>query len=309
MHPIVDRHIACATGYALRTARLDQGLGQRELARRAGITHKAVGYWEAKPELDLHAYAVKRIVAALGLARGEFLSRHARARHGVLHPDAMLDLLTAFAPSMSRRLCRRIAYGRVTCGAITRKGTPCRAKSEPGRRRCKFHGGYSTGPKTPEGRARIAEAQRKRWDRRRREVADRLLPAAILVFLFFAVAADAAQTVQGRVTTVRDVDTVEVRGVPVRLNGLDGPETSTRAGRDARNFMVRLLRGKSVTCHLTGARTYDRWVGTCYLDGIDIAAIAVANGHALDCARFSGGRYRQYETPAARARLTRARYC
>jgi hypothetical protein len=27
----------------------------------------------------------------------------------------------------------------------------------------KFHGGLSTGPKTPEGRARIAEAQRKRW--------------------------------------------------------------------------------------------------------------------------------------------------
>ncbi|WP_238547767.1 thermonuclease family protein [Meridianimarinicoccus roseus] len=105
------------------------------------------------------------------------------------------------------------------------------------------------------------------------------------------------------------MDTIEVRGVPVRLNGLDGPETSTRAGRNARNFMVRLVRGKTVTCQLTGARTYDRWVGTCYLDGTDIAAIAVANGHALDCARYSGGRYRQYETPAARSRLARARYC
>ncbi len=52
---------------------------------------------------------------------------------------------------------------RVICGAKTRKGVPCRAKSEPGRRRCKFHGGKSTGPKTPEGRQRIAEAQRHRW--------------------------------------------------------------------------------------------------------------------------------------------------
>jgi hypothetical protein len=38
-------------------------------------------------------------------------------------------------------------------------------KSEAGRRRCKFHGGLSTGPKTAEGRARIAEAQRRRWAR------------------------------------------------------------------------------------------------------------------------------------------------
>jgi endonuclease YncB( thermonuclease family) len=131
----------------------------------------------------------------------------------------------------------------------------------------------------------------------------------ILAGLFIAPIAEAARAVEGRVTKVRDVDTIEVRGVPVRLNGLDGPETSTRPGRDARNFMVRLLRGKSVTCQLTGARTYDRWVGTCYLDGTDLAAIAIANGHALDCARYSGGRYRQYETPAARARLNRASYC
>ena len=31
--------------------------------------------------------------------------------------------------------------------------------------RCRLHGGLSTGPKTPEGRARIAEAQRRRWAR------------------------------------------------------------------------------------------------------------------------------------------------
>jgi hypothetical protein len=31
--------------------------------------------------------------------------------------------------------------------------------------RCKLHGGKSTGPKTAEGRARIAAAQRLRWQR------------------------------------------------------------------------------------------------------------------------------------------------
>lgn len=58
---------------------------------------------------------------------------------------------------------RQAQRRRVTCGAKTRKGGQCRNKSEAGRARCKFHGGRSTGPKTPEGKASIAEAQRARW--------------------------------------------------------------------------------------------------------------------------------------------------
>nr|WP_281281946.1 HGGxSTG domain-containing protein [Rubellimicrobium roseum] len=62
------------------------------------------------------------------------------------------------------------------CGALTRKKQPCRMLSEPGRRRCKFHGGRSTGPRTPEGRARIAEAQFRRWSnwRTRRQTASNI---------------------------------------------------------------------------------------------------------------------------------------
>lgn len=131
---------------------------------------------------------------------------------------------------------------------------------------------------------------------------------AILVFLS-AGPVFADRTIEGRVTVVRDVDTIVVAGTPVRLNGVDGPEVSSRAGRDARTFMIRLVRGEIVTCQLNGERTYDRWVGICFLDGQDIAAIAVANGHALDCRRYSGGRYRDLETAAARSRIQRAGYC
>ncbi|MCZ8170918.1 MAG: thermonuclease family protein [Brevundimonas sp.] len=130
----------------------------------------------------------------------------------------------------------------------------------------------------------------------------------ILVFLS-AGSAFADRAIEGRVTLVRDVDTIVVAGIPVRLNGLDGPETASRIGREARAFMNRLVRGETVTCRLNGERTHDRWVGVCFLDGQDVGAIAVANGHALDCARYSGGRYRQLETPAARSRIRRAGYC
>lgn len=45
----------------------------------------------------------------------------------------------------------------LTCGAKTRKGTPCKNKSIYRSGRCKFHGGLSTGPTSEEGKRRCAE--------------------------------------------------------------------------------------------------------------------------------------------------------
>ena len=39
----------------------------------------------------------------------------------------------------------------------------------------------------------------------------------------------------------------------------------------------------------------------CYLDEKDIGATVTANGLALDCPRFSGGRYAEYEVKGAAA--------
>jgi hypothetical protein len=62
---------------------------------------------------------------------------------------------------------------RPRCGARCRSGHPCRAPVcvRPGRRelatRCRLHGGLSTGPRTPEGRARSAAAAREGLQRAR----------------------------------------------------------------------------------------------------------------------------------------------
>src|SRR5678815_3701292 len=49
-------------------------------------------------------------------------------------------------------------YGRKklteTCGATNRRGLPCQCKLRYRGGKCKFHGGLSTGPKTPEGKRR-----------------------------------------------------------------------------------------------------------------------------------------------------------
>lgn len=42
------------------------------------------------------------------------------------------------------------------CKAATRAGTPCKQKAIYHNGRCKFHGGLSTGPKTPEGKIKSA---------------------------------------------------------------------------------------------------------------------------------------------------------
>lgn len=44
----------------------------------------------------------------------------------------------------------------LTCGAKTRAGTPCKRMDLQINGRCKLHGGMSTGPRTPEGKARSA---------------------------------------------------------------------------------------------------------------------------------------------------------
>jgi hypothetical protein len=88
------------------------------------------------------------------------------------HPPApdTPEFLTAFARANESGLCHatragahannsgRLSTGnkaRVICGARRRRdGEPCQGLSVPGKRRCKWHGGASTGPRTDEGRAR-----------------------------------------------------------------------------------------------------------------------------------------------------------
>ena len=148
------------TGEELRERRTTRGWSQHELARRAGLHHRAVQYWERQPVLDLRGHSVRCMAEALGW---RISATNTHARDGVLSAGGHAELLELALAFLPRRLAYRVAAYRVTCGAKTRKGTPCRAKSEPGRKRCRFHGGLSTGPKTAEGRARIAAAQRLRW--------------------------------------------------------------------------------------------------------------------------------------------------
>ena len=91
--------------------------------------------------------------------------------------------------------------------------------------------------------------------------------------------ASARGALQGRVTHVRDGDTIEVAGKPIRIASLDCAESGTLAGEAATRRMTGLVAGQQMSCNLTGARSYDRWIGSCRLsDGRDIAEVMIGSG-------------------------------
>ena len=58
----------------------------------------------------------------------------------------------------------------VKCLAKTRLGTKCQKPPLKGKKRCRLHGGLSSGPRTAEGRARIAAAHYRHGRRSKRFV-------------------------------------------------------------------------------------------------------------------------------------------
>ena len=107
---------------------------------------------------------------------------HAHTRGGVETMAAKLrELIDGRARALLRvgvckswRDARSRASVEMRCGAMTRKGTPCQAGPFGKGGRCRFHGGASTGPRTPEGKARSLAAAREgyaRWRAQQKEAA------------------------------------------------------------------------------------------------------------------------------------------
>ena len=153
------------TGADIKIKRLKRGLSQTALGELVGCSRYTIARMEGRSQINARWGLPSRIAQELGVL---VYDPSTRARGAEVLPDSpditlspdrqqeRLDHVNARVKAMASRF-------RQPCEATTRKGTPCRNLSEPGKRRCKFHGGMSTGPRTPEGKARIARAQRQRW--------------------------------------------------------------------------------------------------------------------------------------------------
>jgi outer membrane protein OmpA-like peptidoglycan-associated protein/endonuclease YncB( thermonuclease family) len=102
----------------------------------------------------------------------------------------------------------------------------------------------------------------------------------------------------GRVSRVVDGDTLLVGETKVRLEGLHAPELSDPFGSNALNRMRSIAMDREASCWLSGASTYDRKVGVCFIEDRDIAGALIATGLGRDCPGFSKGRYAGLEADA-----------
>ena len=114
--------------------------------------------------------------------------------------------------------------------------------------------------------------------------------------------------ISGR-ATVQDGDTIYVNEQPIRLQGVDAEELDEPHGFGAKATLQAAIGHEIVTCKPDGTRSYKRVVATCYVGNLDVGLAVIAAGWALDCAHYSGGRYRAFELPGARQNLIQKPYC
>jgi len=136
-----------------------------------------------------------------------------------------------------------------------------------------------------------------------------ILVCSLVIVLSLPAQAVETTILTGIVTHVRNDDTIKMGKIAIRLNGVSAPELKEPLGPQSTQFMRSLVDGKNVQCELDGTKTYDRLVGTGYLEGKDIGISVIKAGLALDCPRFSGGRYVSYEIKGVAAQVKLPKYC
>ena len=131
----------------------------------------------------------------------------------------------------------------------------------------------------------------------------------LLYFGFFSINYVRANpiTLEG-VASAIDGDTIIINNYKIRLNGVSAPELNEEGGNEAKQAMQKILKNKTIKCSLSGRKSYERYIGVCWIGAVDIGALLVLQGFARDCFRYSGGRYSALE-PVPPRYLPLPQYC
>ncbi len=105
-----------------------------------------------------------------------------------------------------------------------------------------------------------------------------------------------AQVVSG-LARVIDGDTIEIKGVQLRLEGIDTPEPAQtcprrwfgtwKCGQKATQALKNLVTGRKILCESHGWGKYGRLLATCFVNGQNINAKMVRDGLAWAFVRYS----------------------
>lgn len=112
---------------------------------------------------------------------------------------------------------------------------------------------------------------------------------------------------------VIDGDTLAIGATHVRLAGIDAEELMEPNGYRAKFGLQEIIAGRQVKCEDTGQRSYGRTVAMCWAwsskTDLSLNARMVNEGFALDCERYSGGKFRALEPVDIRSKLKQKPYC
>ena len=116
----------------------------------------------------------------------------------------------------------------------------------------------------------------------------------ILIFnLFFILISlstvSSGKTIFGKAKVI-DGDTIHINKNKIRLHAIDAPETNQtckknsknwNCGVESTNFLKDLIDNNKIECITKGKDRYNRFIGVCYKDNLDLNSAMVLNGWAI----------------------------
>ena len=120
-------------------------------------------------------------------------------------------------------------------------------------------------------------------------MAARYLIFSIFFSLVFCFNKAYGKTIYGKAKIV-DGDTIHIRNNKVRLHGIDAPENEQKCtkngekwncGLESTKFLKNLIGNDQIQCDTKGKDKYNRFIGVCYKNNLDLNSEMVINGWAI----------------------------
>ena len=98
-----------------------------------------------------------------------------------------------------------------------------------------------------------------------------------------------SKTIFGNANVI-DGDTIHINKNKIRLHAIDAPETNQtckknsknwNCGEESTNFLKELIDNNKIECITKGKDRYNRFIGVCYKDNLDLNSAMVLNGWAI----------------------------
>ena len=127
---------------------------------------------------------------------------------------------------------------------------------------------------------------------------------SIFLILVFCFNQAYGKTIYGKAKII-DGDTIHIGKNKIRLHAIDAPETKQKCTKDgkewncgleSKRFLKNLIGNDQIQCDTNGKDRYNRSIGVCYKNNIDLNSQMVINGWAIAYKYYSLDYEKEEET-------------